>query len=153
MCADDLQLLYSCRSNEIKCIEEYIRNGLLRIGEFMAVIQMKLNQSKTNITKFGNRQQLLKFCHENISVTKEVVVTISSKVRNLGLIYDENMSFHHHFETHARNCSRLLYNIRTIRPCLSSKIAVLLVESFVITRIRTFSAITGAIETHRFCKR
>ena len=72
-----------------------------------------------------------------------VEVKILREVRNLGLLCDANMSFLSHSEHLSRNCSQLLYNIITMRPFISQKIAFLLVESFVISRIRLYSVITG----------
>ncbi|KHN79334.1 hypothetical protein Tcan_01386, partial [Toxocara canis] len=51
-----------------------------------------------------------------------------------------------HFEKLARSCSISLYSLRTLRtlrPYLPINTAVLLVECFVISRIRIFSEITG----------
>ena len=68
MYADDLQLLHSFNPKEFKNIEECIRSDVIRIGEFMRNIKMKLNQSKTTVTKFGNKQQCLRVSHERIAI-------------------------------------------------------------------------------------
>ena len=143
MYADDLQILYSCHPTQINSIEGIIRSDFAKIEKFMGDLHMKLNTSKTTVTKFGNKQQLCKFQHDKILIANEVGTNILTKVRNLGLIYDANMTFRDHFETLSRTCSQLLYHIRCIRPYLEPKIALLLVETFVISRIRTFAPIIG----------
>ena len=143
MYADDLQVLYSCQPNQISSLEGKIRGDLDKVENFMKMLQMKLNTAKTTITKFGNNQQLRKFKHDAITISNGVPTKILTEVRNLGLIYDEGMTFRNHFETLSRNCSQLLYNIRCIRPYIEPKIALLLVEAFVVSRIRTYAPIIG----------
>ena len=104
---------------------------------------MKLNESKTTVAKFGTRQQLSKLHKPSLMIADNVTVDILSEVRSLGLFYDKNMSFNLHFEKLAKCCSVLLYNIRSIRPYIEQDVALLLVDCFVISRMRMFSEITG----------
>ncbi|KHN82139.1 putative RNA-directed DNA polymerase from transposon BS [Toxocara canis] len=143
MYADDTQLLYSCHPHEFDKVEVAVKNDLNKVNEFLASIQMKLNQSKTTVTKFGTRQQLARLHQKRFAITENLEVDLLSSVRSLGLTYDENMSFRDHFEKLARSCSISLYSLRTLRPYLPINTAVLLVECFVISRIRIFSEITG----------
>ena len=107
---------------------------------------MKLNQSKTTVTKFGTRQQLARLHQKRFTITENLEVNVPSSVKSLGLTYDQNMSFRDHFEKVARSCSAVLFNLRTLRPYLPINTAVLLVECFVISRIRIFSEITGTAD-------
>lgn len=143
MYADDIQLLYSFNAHDCSQIEGIIRNDLRLIEELFTSLQMKLNQQKTTVTKFGTRQQLNKLQQTELLINDDIRVDIRGDTRSLGLFLDQNMTFSVHFEKLARCCSLLLYNIRTIRPYIRFEVAKLLVECFVISRIRIFCSITG----------
>ncbi|KHN87287.1 RNA-directed DNA polymerase from mobile element jockey [Toxocara canis] len=91
MYADDTQLLYSCHPHEFDKVEVAVKNDLNKVNEFLASIQMKLNQSKTTVTKFGTRQQLARLHQKIFAITENLEVDLLSSVRSLGLTYDENV--------------------------------------------------------------
>ncbi len=59
----------------------------------------------------------------------------SSSVRNLGVIFDDQLTFKDHIEKTARSCRFALHNIRKIRPFLTQHAAQLLVQAIVISRL------------------
>ena len=93
MYADDVQLLYAFRPNEFNNVEVSIMNDLRRVEQFFETLQMKLNQTKTTITKFGTRQQLTKLRRNKIFIGENLEIDILGNVRSLGLIYYENVTF------------------------------------------------------------
>ncbi len=58
----------------------------------------------------------------------------STSVRNLGVIFDDQLSFKVHIAKTARSCRFALHNIRKIRLFLTEHDAQLLVQALVITR-------------------
>ncbi len=56
-------------------------------------------------------------------------------VRNLGVIFDEQLTFKDHIAKTARSCRFSLHNIRKIRPFLTEHAAQLLVQALVISRL------------------
>ncbi len=59
----------------------------------------------------------------------------SSSVRNLGVIFDDQLTFKDHIAKTARSCRFALHNIRKIRPFLTEHAAQLLVQALVISRL------------------
>ncbi|KAI2665844.1 hypothetical protein H4Q32_022950 [Labeo rohita] len=59
----------------------------------------------------------------------------SSSARNLGVIFDDHLTFKDHIAKTARSCRFALYNIRKIRPFLTEQATQLLVQALVISRL------------------
>ncbi len=62
-------------------------------------------------------------------------ITPSASVRNLGVIFDDQLTFKEHIEKTARSCRFALHNIRKIRPFLTEHAEQLLVQALVIFRL------------------
>ncbi len=62
-------------------------------------------------------------------------ITPSASVRNLGVIFDDQLTFKEHITKTARSCRFALHNIRKIRPFLTEHAAQLLVQALVISRL------------------
>ncbi len=62
-------------------------------------------------------------------------ITPSSSVINIGVIFDDQLTFKDHIAKTARSCRFALHNIRKIRPFLTEHAAQLLVQALVISRL------------------
>ncbi len=59
-------------------------------------------------------------------------ISPSASIRNLGVIFDDQLTFKEHIAKTARSCRFALHNIRKIRPFLTEHAAQLLVQALVI---------------------
>ncbi|KAK3514260.1 hypothetical protein QTP70_012098 [Hemibagrus guttatus] len=89
----------------------WISLRLVDISSWMTAHQLKLNPSKTEL------------------------LVIPATACNLGVIVDNQLSFSSHVTNVTRSCRFLLYNIRRIRPFLSTQATQVLVQSLVISRL------------------
>ncbi len=62
-------------------------------------------------------------------------ITPSSSVRNLGVIFDDQLTFKEHIAKTARSCRFAFHNIRKIRSFLTQHAAQLLVQALVISSL------------------
>ncbi|KAJ8347641.1 hypothetical protein SKAU_G00262300, partial [Synaphobranchus kaupii] len=60
---------------------------------------------------------------------------IRGSARNLGVVLDDQLDFKEHIRATARSCRFLLYNIRRIRPFLTTYFTQLLVQTMVTSRL------------------
>ncbi len=81
-------------------------------------------------------------CHFNITLQHDFTIqlgsstiTPSASVRNLGVIFDDQLTLKEHIAKTARSCRFALHNIRKIRPFLTEHAAQLLVQTLVISRL------------------
>ncbi len=74
--------------------------------------------------------------------------TPSSSVRNLGVIFDDQLTFKEHIAKTARSCRFALHNIRKIRPFLTQHAAQLLVQALVISRLDYCNALLAGLPSN-----
>src|SRR5271154_834585 len=93
--AEDTQLYTSFSVNESNTSANCISNCIADIRSWMQSNLLMLNDSKTEIVLLGTRQQLSKLGSLKISV-ESANIKLCSKVRNLGVIFDSNMTMEDH---------------------------------------------------------
>ncbi len=72
-------------------------------------------------------------------------ITPSASVRNLGVIFDDQLTFKEHIAKSARSCRFALHNIRKIMPFLTEHAAQLLVQALVISRLDYCNALLAGL--------
>ncbi len=75
-------------------------------------------------------------------------ITPSSSVRNLGVIFNDQLTFKDHIAKTARSCRFALHNIRKIRPFLTEHAAQLLVQTLVISRLDYCNALLAGLPSN-----
>ena len=93
--ADDTQIYISGKLGDINRIIELLNNDLQRIFEFSINNCLKLNEGKSVFIAIGSNQNIT-----NLNMLKIPDIKINNKkikreseVRNLGIIFDENLSW------------------------------------------------------------
>ncbi len=72
----------------------------------------------------------------------------STSVRNLGVIFDDQLTFKEHIAKTARSCRFALHNIRKIRPFLTEHAAQLLVQALVVSRLDYCNALLAGLPSN-----
>ncbi len=93
---------------------------------------LQLNLAKTELLVFPATPTLQ---HDFTIQLDSSTITPSASVRNLGVIFDGQLTFKEHIAKTARSCRFALHNIRKIRPFLTEHAAQLLVQALVISRL------------------
>ncbi len=93
---------------------------------------LQLNLTKTELLVFPATPTLQ---HDFTIQSGSSTITPSASVRNLGVIFDDQLTFKEHIAKTARSCRFALHNIRKIRPFLTEHAAQLLVQALVISRL------------------
>ncbi len=91
---------------------------------------LQLNLAKTELLVFPATPTLQ---HDFTIQLSSSTITPSSSVRNLGVIFDDQLTFKDHIAKTAQSCRFALHNIRKIRPFLTQHAAQLLVQVLVIS--------------------
>ncbi|KAI2644894.1 Huntingtin [Labeo rohita] len=74
-----------------------------------------------------------------------LTITPSSSARNLGVIFDDQLTFKDHKAKTARSCRFALHNIRKIRSFLTEQATQLLVQALVISRLDYCNALLAVL--------
>ncbi|MCJ8746228.1 hypothetical protein PDJAM_G00139370 [Pangasius djambal] len=129
--ADDTQLILSFPPSDTH-VSARISACLADISSWMTAHQLKLNPSKTELLFIpgdSSPSQDLAISLDNSLISPSVTA------RNLVVTMDNRLSFSSHIANLTRSCRFLLYNIRRIRPFLSTQATQVLVQSLVISRL------------------
>ncbi|KAK3571505.1 hypothetical protein QTP86_012846 [Hemibagrus guttatus] len=105
---------------------------LADISSWMTAHQLKLNPSKTELLIIPGDPSPAQDLAISLSNT---MISPSATARNFGVTMDNQLSFSSHVTNVTCSCRFLLYNIRRIRPFLSTQATQVLVQSLVISRL------------------
>ncbi|KAK3543843.1 hypothetical protein QTP70_030072 [Hemibagrus guttatus] len=106
---------------------------LADISSWMTAHQLKLNPSKTELLIIpGDPSPAQDLA---ISLSNSMISPTASARKPFGGTMDNQLSFSSHVTNVTRSCRFLLYNIRRIRPFLSTQATQVLVQSLVISRL------------------
>ena len=131
--ADDTQLYLSIKADESDQLVKL--DACLRdIKSWMTVNFLRLNTSKTEVLVLGpkNHRDNLANC---LLTLDNISLSSNSNVRNLGVIFDQDLSFNSHIKQVSRTAFFHLRNIAKIRSFLSFKNAEQIIHAFVTSRL------------------
>ncbi|KAK3548188.1 hypothetical protein QTP70_005188 [Hemibagrus guttatus] len=128
---DDTQLIFSFPPSDTTTSAR-ISACLVDISSWMTAHQLKLNPSKTELLVIPGDPSPAQDLAISLSNS---MISPSATARNLGVTMDNPLSFSSHVTNVTRSCRFLLYNIRRIRPFLSTQATQVLVQSLVISRL------------------
>ena len=133
--ADDTQLYISFTpTNSALCLET-LTPTFTDILSWMNLNKLLLNPSKTEFLLIGTKQQRLKFSDlTNLSLSNDII-PVSSSARNLGFIFDSDMSFSEQINSVSKSCHFHIRDIRRIRHLLPLSAATALANSLVSSKL------------------
>ncbi len=115
------------------------------ISAWMKEHHLQLNLAKTELLVFPATPTLQ---HDFTIQLGSSTITPSASVRNLGVIFDGQLTFKEHIAKTARSCRFALHNIRNIRPFLTEHAAQLLVQALVISRLDYCNALLAGLPSN-----
>ena len=140
--ADDTQIYFSCPpvQAEMNTWIARIEACISDIRRWMQESYLKLNDDKTEFLLLGSRQQLAKFKVHSVQIGTTSVPPVE-RARDLGVIFDSNMTMEHQVSNCVKRAYHSLRNLRSIRKYLTKKAAEQLVHAFVTSRIDCCNAL------------
>ena len=131
--ADDTQLYLSMKPDETNQLVK-LQACLKDIKAWMTCNFLLLNSDKTEVIVFGPKHLRDSLSNHVVSLDG-ITLASSTTVKNLGVIFDEDMSFKCHIKQVTRTAFFHLRNIIKIRNILSQSDAEKLVHAFVSSRL------------------
>ncbi len=106
---------------------------------------LQLNLAKTEFLVFPATPTLQ---HDFTFQLGSSTIAPSTSVRNLGVIFDDQLTFKEHIAKTARSSRFALHNIRKLRPFLTEHAAQLLVQALVISRLDYCNALLAGLPSN-----
>ena len=133
--ADDTQLYIPFTPTNSALSLETLTTTFNDILSWMNLNKLLLNPSKTEFFLIGTKQQRLKFSDlTNLSLSNDII-PVSSSARNLGFIFDSDMSFSEQINSVSKSCHFHIRDIRRIRHLLLIPTATALANSLVCSKL------------------
>ncbi len=142
--ADDTQLYLSFQPDD-PTVAARISGCLADISAWMKEHHLQLNLAKTELLVIPATPSLQ---HDFSIQLGTSIITPSTSVRNLGVIFDDQLTFKEHIAKTARSCRFALHNIRKIRPFLTEHAAQLLVQALVVSRLDYCNALLAGLPSN-----
>lgn len=133
--ADDTQLYITLTRDTATAAFQVLSNCLTGIQTWMDQNKLKLNPDKTEFILFGNpklRSDLTPLLPSTILGAK---ISCCESVRNLGVLFDSNLTFHSHISNVTKSCFFHIRDLSRLRRCLSLSTAIALANALVSSRL------------------
>ncbi len=140
--ADDTQLYISSRPDETHQIEK-LTECIVDIKNWMTSNFLLLNSEKTEVLIIGPKTPTSNNLEHCLTLDGCSVNSSSSSVRNLGVLFDSNLSFESHVSSICKTAFFHLKNISKLRPMLSMSNAEMLIHAFMTSRLDYCNALLG----------
>ncbi len=132
--ADDTQLYLPFDLNEEALALSRLEACIQEVREWMRVNYLKLNDSKTEFMIIRSPHTLKKTKTASIKIGDEII-NPSHSARNIGAIFDDQLSMKNHIASVTKSCYYHLRNISKIRKSLTQNAANTLIHSFLTSKI------------------
>ena len=126
--ADDLKLYVHCRADEAATAITQLLAYIQAIDRWMGSNRLKMNPDKTHFIWLGSRQQLSAVDVTPLHLHDGTVIMPSTTVRNLGAVFDCEMTMLYHVNSVTRSCFYHLRQLRTVRRALTHDSAKMLAQ-------------------------
>lgn len=152
--ADDHQLYLSFKpgniDNELQTIHA-MSSCITDIRVWMLTHKLKINDNKTEVILLGSSQMLSKVNIESLTVGNDEIKTVS-KVKNLGVIFDENMSMDCQVNNICSKAYSQLYKLNKIKHYVNKTSLEKLVHAFVTSHLDYCNSILYGIPKYQLQK-
>ena len=134
MYADDTQLYISFSAKDSTNSLSHLSSTLDSAHSWLARNRLSLNPSKTEFMIVGSKRQRSNLNLGTFSFSGSTV-PCSSSVRNLGVIFDPDLSFEQHINSVCKSSFHQIRQIRQIRSILDRNSAILLANALVTSKL------------------
>ena len=134
--ADDTQLYYNCKVDNINETIDKINSDLDNIANFSKRNCLKLNAEKSKYIIIGSRPNLKKL---QTTILKEIkldneIIEREHEVKNLGITFDETLSWVRHVNLSIAKAYGKLKNAWRFKKFLSQESKLVLCESYILSQ-------------------
>ena len=131
--ADDLQVYLDSTVDNIPEAKAKLEQCLAHVRQWMLRWHLKINDEKTEFLLFRNRQTTIP-----TGITLRLgdnIISLSSDVRNLGVILDPHLSRENHVSLVVRSCNFALFRLGRIRQYITQSACKKAVHALVLIRL------------------
>ena len=140
--ADDTQVLVSGKKDSLPQLIATMEQALSSLGAWFHSHGLKVNTGKTELIVCGSRQNCRGMRPTSIRF-REDIVRESPTVRNLGVLFDKNLSWDSHVSALVKKCNGILIGLSHVRHQIPSSLLPTIVDALVLSHVRYCLAVYG----------
>jgi len=134
--ADDTQIYISFSADDAAASLRHLSSALQGIYEWLSANRLALNADKTEYLIVGLRQQKAKLLNQSLDLNfAGSSIQPSEMVRNLGVLFDGDMSMKSHVSNLCRSSFMCIRSLRQIRSMLDFDSAKLVANALVMSKL------------------
>ena len=112
-----------------------LQSVIAQVSSWMSANLLALNPSKTEFLVIGNPQQLSKLNNPQLSFDCNTTIVPAHHARNLGVIFDNNLSLDNQITALSQSCFYHIRDLRRIRDTLDFKTAATVATALVHSKL------------------
>lgn len=134
--ADDTQLYIPCSHPNFSDSIEYVRYIYKSISEWLSNNYLKLNDDKTDVILIGN-PTAISHCKRSSSSIElgSHIINFSPTIKNLGVLFDESLSFTSHIKECRKSSFFLLWNLKRLRNYFDQSSFETIIHAFITSKL------------------
>ena len=148
--ADDKQKHISFKVADLDTNLDKVKACLINLKSWLTENFQKLNESKTLFTIFGTPQQLAKLGPVKLDLGNDCIIEISKEVKNLGVIFDQSLTFKSQVASVSKTAHYQLYNIQKARRSLNNTATEAAIHAFVHSKLDYANALYYGLPDYLF---
>jgi Reverse transcriptase (RNA-dependent DNA polymerase) len=133
--ADDTQLFISFAASDFSANMLHLQTTIALVSNWMSLNFLSLNQTKTEFLLIGLPVQLSKISYPSLLMPSQVAITPANSARNLGVVFDSELSMIHHISSVSKSCFLSIRDLRRIRNTLDFTTAHTIATSLIHTKL------------------
>ena len=127
-----------------------IESLISQIQVWMVKNKLKFNGPKTEFMILG-KKQMLDFEKPNLTVSDSTIIS-SHEVRNLDVIFDDNLSMGSHIDTLCRSMFAIIRSISSNRDFLTDRVTAQLMISLVMSKMDYCNSLLAGLPDYQIHK-
>ena len=149
--ADDNQLLKAHIPSQFSTAKQEVEEAISDIRKWMLSNCLKINDGKTEVMVIGGRQQLQKVDYQDVTVGG-ISVPCSDSARNLGVMFDPQLTMDLHVNKICQKSFHQLYLLREIKKYLPHNALLTMVHAFITSNIDYCNSICYGLPKYKIEK-
>ena len=140
--ADDTQVIVTGKKNDIPSLVKKMESSLASLDQWFYGNALKVNSGKTQLITIGSRQTLRSLPDIKVSF-RDTTLLSCNKVKNLGVTFDENLSWDSHVSEVSQRCIGNLIGLTHARRLLPRSVITTLVTALVLSQVQYCMPVYG----------
>ena len=148
---DDNKLYTSFPVQQCELAVTKVNEDLRKIRDWCFDNRLLLNASKTKLILFGSRQMIAKIPDFRLTLFGKELIPVPS-AKDLGLLFDSNLSFGPHVVKMTSSCTSSLGQINRAKYALDRDLLTIVIQSLVFSKMYYWSIVWSNTTASNICK-